>query len=124
MAIHSKFDGTKRFVASEAEGVIALVDLLAYLDEMVTENAMPYAKLFDAGSAEIQMSDADLMVIAARTSAYASFDPRGPLALVARAESTREIMRRFMNLAGNKRPLMLFRRPGDALSWLEDPMMD
>lgn len=124
MPIRSKFDHAKKLVTSEAEGVITLQELMAYLDELVTEGAMPYAKLFNAGNEETQIGGDDLMVIAARSSAYAAFDPRGPLALVAKAESTREVMRRFMNLAGNKRPVMMFRRVGDALNWLEDPKID
>lgn len=95
-----------------------LHELVAYLDMLVTQNLMSFAKLFDAGNQKTLMSDQDLMTMAARVNAYALLDPRGPLAFVARQESTRDFMRRVMNVDRSKRPVMLFERTRDALAWL------
>ncbi len=122
MTIHTTVDHDKRLVISRAEDVILLQDLVNYLDMLVTQGLMSYAKLFDAGAEETLMGDQDLMTIAARVSAYAALDPRGPLAFVARAESTRNIMRRVMNVDRSERPVMLFERPRDALAWLESTL--
>ncbi len=118
MGIHTSVDRERRLVTSRADDVIVLHELVAYLDMLVTQNLMSFAKLFDAGDQETLMSDQDLMTMAARVNAYALLDPRGPLAFVARHESTRNIMRRVMNVDRSKRPVMLFERTRDALAWL------
>ena len=118
MGIHTSVDRERRLVTSRADDVIVLHELVAYLDMLVTQNLMSFAKLFDAGDQETLMSDQDLMTMAARVNAYALLDPRGPLAFVARRESTRDIMRRVMNVDRSKRPVMLFERTRDALAWL------
>lgn len=119
MPIRCTIDHDKRFVHVEAKGVVTLDDILAYFDRLVVENAMSYPKLFDASGAVAELSDADVMIMGARVSAYALHDPRGPLALVAQNERIVEIMRRFMNLGMARRPAMLFRRVEDARRWLD-----
>jgi hypothetical protein len=83
------------------------------------ENAASYAKLFDASDVDPQLTEADIMVLGARVSAYAAFDPRGRLALVAQSAPARDMIRRFMNLGRAPRPAMLFERVKDARAWLE-----
>ena len=107
-------------MTSRVNDTIRLPDLVSYLDGLVTGNLMSYAKLFDAGTQETDMNDQDMLTMAARVNAYAALDPRGPLALVARAPSTRDMMRRVMNVDRSKRPMMLFERSRDALAWLEE----
>jgi hypothetical protein len=109
----------KRFVHVEATGPVTLDDVLAYFDRLVVENAMPYPKLFDATRAIAELSDADIMVLGARVSAYSLLDPRGPLALVAQNERIVQFLRRFMNLGMARRPARLFRRIEDARRWLD-----
>jgi hypothetical protein len=119
MPIRCTIDHDKRFVHVEATGPVTLDDVLAYFDRLVIENAMPYPKLFDASRATAELSDADVMVLGARVSAYSLHDPRGPLALVAQNERIVEFLRRFMNLGMARRPAMLFRRVDDARRWLD-----
>jgi len=119
MPIRCTIDHDKRFVHVEAKGPVTMDDILAYFDRLVVENAMPYPKLFDASGAIAELSDADVMIMGARVSAYSLHDPRGPLALVAQNERIVEILRRFMNLGMARRPAMLFRRVDDARRWLD-----
>jgi hypothetical protein len=79
---------------------------------------MPYPKLFDAREAEPRLSDDDVMVLGARVSAYAAFDPRGPIAAVATNPKASEILQRFMNLGGAERPMRLFATVEEAMAWL------
>ena len=119
MPIRCTIDHDKHFVHVEATGLVTLDDVLGYFDRLVVENAMPYPKLFDASRATAELSDADVMVLGARVSAYSLHDPRGPLALVAQNERIVELLRRFMNLGMARRPAMLFRRVEDARRWLD-----
>jgi hypothetical protein len=119
MPIRTTIDHGKRLVTSYADSTFTLPEVLEYLDELVVAGIMAYAQLFDAGAEEIRMSDDDLMTLGARVNAYREFDPRGPLALVARHETTIGIMLRLMNIDRSRRPVQLFPRAKDALDWLE-----
>ena len=119
MPIRYTIDHAKRFVSVVAEGPVTLGDVLGYFDRLVIENAMPYPKLFDATNAEPQLSDEDMMVLGARVSAYAIYEPRGPIALVGGSTETKNVLRRFMNLGRAPRAAMMFSRVRDARSWLE-----
>ncbi len=120
MPIHCTIDHDKRFVSVTAEGPVVLQDVLDYFDRVVIESAASYPKLFDATKAEPRFSDEDVMVLGARVSAYAAFEPRGPLALVGGSEETMNLLRRFMNLGQAKREAMLFRHVKDARNWLSE----
>ena len=58
------------------------------------------------------------MVLGARVSAYAAFDPRGAVAAVATTDEARSGVRRYMNFAGAQRAMRLFASIEDARAWL------
>jgi hypothetical protein len=111
-------DHEKRFVYARTHGVIVLQDILDYFDAVTIQNAASYPKLFDAREGEPQLSDDDLMVLGARVSAYAAFDPRGAVAAVATTVEARNNLRRYMNFAGARRQMRLFTDIEDARAWL------
>jgi len=119
MPIHLDIDHTRAFVHVEAEGDIVLQEVLDYYNALVVQNAMPYPKLFDASKARLSFSDDDFMTLGAWVSAYAAHDPRGPIAIVARTDETRDMMRRYMNLGGAKRPVRLFTTVAEGRKWLD-----
>lgn len=102
-----------------AHGVVVLQEILDYFDALVVQDAMPYPKLIDAREAEPRLSDADVMVLGARVSAYAEYDPRGPVAAVATTKQAGDILQRFMNLGSAQRPMRLFSSIDEARTWLE-----
>jgi hypothetical protein len=108
----------ERFVVAQAKGDIVLQDIEVYFDEVVVSGAMPYHKLFDALDAVPRLSDADTMIVGARISAYAAFDPRGPLAVVA-DDKFRFQARRFLNLGSARRPAQIFETVASARDWLD-----
>ncbi len=118
MPVEFEIDHAEQFVRVRAHGVVRLQEILDYFDALVLQNAMPYPKLFDAREAEPDLSDADVMVLGARVSAYAAHDPRGPVAAVASTKTTSDILQRFMNLGGPQRPMRLFYSVNEALAWL------
>jgi hypothetical protein len=119
LPVDFEIDHTKRFVRVKAHGVVLLQEILDYFDALAVQGAMPYPKLFDARDAEPQLSDDEVMVLGARVSAYAAFDPRGPIAAIAATPKAREIMQRFMNLGGPERPMRLFDSVEEGLAWLD-----
>lgn len=118
MPVQYKIDHQNRFVTVLLQGAFALDDILAYFDALVVQGGMPYPKLVDARTAEPQLSDDDMMVLGARVSAYAAYDPRGPIAAVAGTSEGREFLRRFRNLTGARRAFEIFATIEGALAWL------
>jgi hypothetical protein len=119
LPVDYQIDHEKRFVTVRAHGVVVLKEILDYFDALVVQDAMAYPKLFDAREAEPQLSDDDVMVLGARVSAYAAFDPRGPVAAVATGPAASALLQRFMNLGGAQRPMRLFTSVDEARVWLE-----
>jgi hypothetical protein len=118
LAVEYSIDHEKQFVTVRAHGAVVLGEILDYLDALVVQNAMGYPKLFDAREAEPRLSDDDVMILGARVSAYAAYEPRGPVAAIAMAKGASEILQRFMNLGGAQRPMRLFGSIEEARRWL------
>jgi hypothetical protein len=116
------FDHANRFVYVTAEGDVYVQEVLDCYDQFVVQNAMSYAKLWDARTADLKFSDEDVMTLGAWTSAYAEFDPRGPIAIVALTDDAWDMMRRYMAVGEANRPLRLFTSVDQARQWLDDEM--
>ena len=118
MPVDFTFDHANRLVIATAHGRVVLQEILDYFDAVTINEAASYAKLFDAREMDAQLSDDDVMVIGARVSAYAAYDPRGAVAVVATSTEARDAVRRYMNFAGAKRSIQLFTTVEDARAWL------
>lgn len=118
MPVDYEIDHQNRLVIATAHGPVVLQEILDYFDAVTVNNAASYAKLFDASEMDPQLSDDDVMVVGARVSAYAAYDPRGAVAVVARTTDARDAVRRYMNFAGAKRSIQLFTSVDDARAWL------
>lgn len=114
-------DHEQRLVHATAHGVVVLRDILDYFDAVAIHDAAAYQKLFDAREMAPQLSDDDFMVVAARVSAYAAFDPRGAVAAVATNFEAVSALQRYANFFGGEdRPVRLFDRIETARAWLAD----
>jgi len=118
MPMRFKIDHDRRFVDVEGRGDVGLQDVLDYFDALVTDNGMPYRKLLDLRDVTPKLTDADVMVLGARVSAYAHLEPRGPVAIVSSNDESDLFIRRFMNLGGARRPIRLFVSMDEARAWL------
>jgi hypothetical protein len=118
MPVQFTIDHDKRFVDVRGLGDVGLQDILDYFDALVTGGGMPYRKLIDMRSVTPKIADDEMMVLGARVSAYASLEPRGPIAVVSNAPESDNFIRRFMNLGGAKRPMRLFTSVDAARQWL------
>lgn len=112
----------ERLVMVTAEGPVTLPEIEAYFDAVVVAGAQAHAKLFDASSMEVRLSDADMMAIGARMSVYVK-DQKwsgGPAAFVVTSRSTREFVKRFINVAASPRQAKIFHALDKARRWLDE----
>src|SRR5262245_27087143 len=92
----------QKLVHIVAEGPVTLKEVEAHFDALVVENALPYCKLFIATNAQPVYTDADMMAMGARLSAYTATMKSGPLAVVGEGETVETTYRRFVNLSPSK----------------------
>jgi hypothetical protein len=119
MPISIVFDHDNRFMQATASGPIDLKEFERYLDEIVVQNAISYRRLYDCREARYIYNDEEIMQVGARISAYAAFEPRGPVAIVAITDENVALSRRFLNLGGATRPGKLFHTIAAARKWLD-----
>ncbi len=112
----------ERLVLVTAEGPVGLLEIEAYFDAVVVADAQPYAKLFDGSTMEARLSDAEVMAIGARMSAYVKDQkwPGGPAAFVVTTRTGREFIRRFINLTASPRQAKIFQTIDEARRWLDE----
>jgi hypothetical protein len=118
MALTWKISHPERLVTVLGEGNIVLQDVERYLDDVVVSDALPYAKLFDLGTANWTLNDTDMLVLAARIRAYPALGTFGPIAIVAASDAQHEHALMFEALTDIERPLRIFRTRDDARKWL------
>ena len=119
MPITWKIRAEERLVDARADGPVTLQNIIDYLDAVVVANAQPYAKLFDAGTMELNLTDDEIMQLGARMSAYSSaFAEAGPLAFVASTLVVEGFAKRFLNVSSVRRPAKLFKTVEQARAWL------
>ena len=121
MPIIYTIDHEERLVRARAEGIITLKDIEDFSDAIVAQDALAYRKLFDASDAAGTYDDNDVMILAARASAYATLTRRGRLALVPRRNAVPDLAGRYINLGRFEGRAMIFRTPEEALRWLNSP---
>jgi hypothetical protein len=73
---------------------------------------------------EARLSDADVMAIGARMSAYVKEQKweGGPAAFVATSRINREFIKRFINLTASPRQAKIFQTVDEARCWLDGQM--
>lgn len=118
MPVEYQIDHDARFVTMTGCGEVVLKDILDCMDAVVAQDAMGYPKLIDTREAVACFSDDDMMTMGARAQAYAFYDPRGPVAVVAASVEMIGYMSRFINLAAGTRPIRLFVAIEQARAWL------
>ncbi len=118
MSVTWKISHPERLVTVLGEGSIVLEDVERYLDDVVVSDALPYAKIFDLGTATWALSDTDMLVLGARIRAYPALGKFGPIAIVAASDAQNEHAQMFANLADVERPLRIFRTREEARTWL------
>lgn len=119
MPIHYTIDHATRFVHARIEGIITLKDVEAFLDAIVVQDALTYRKLVDGSDGNGTYTDDDVMMLAARASAYATLARRGPLAIVPRKNTSGDLAQRFINLGKYEAPAKIFSSAEEALKWLD-----
>lgn len=118
MPIKYTIDHEARYVEAKFDGTLTLKDLEDFSDSVVGSGALPYKKLIDGRTATGTYTDADVMAMGARLSAYATMGKRGALALVPASEKWVELVDRLLNLGKDGRPAKAFLSIDEARKWL------
>lgn len=118
MPIHWTIEPRLKLVSVKTEGEVTLKDVETYLDDLVVNDAMAFAKLFDASDLVPATGDHELLMLGARIRAYAQTMNSGPIAFVVRTTEARQIIDRYINLAQANRPAGVFFAVEDARQWL------
>jgi hypothetical protein len=118
MPIQFTIDHKARHVEAKFDGELVLKDLEDFADAVVGAGALPYRKLIDGRTAYGTYTDADVMALGARLSAYATMGKRGPLALIPASEKYVELADRLLNLGKDGRPAKAFLSIDEARQWL------
>jgi len=121
MPIIYTIDHKERLVLARAEGIITLRDIEDFSDDIVAQDALAYRKLFDGTNAAGTYDDNDVMILAARASAYATLTRRGRLALVPRRNAVPDLAERYINLGKFEGRARVYRTREEALEWLNSP---
>lgn len=118
MPIRWTIEPRLKLVSVKTEGEVTLKDVETYLDDLVVNDAMAFAKLFDASDLVPATGDHELLMLGARIRAYAQTMNSGPIAFVVRTTEARQIIDRYINLAQANRPAGVFFAVEDAKQWL------
>lgn len=120
MPLRWDIDHAARFVHIVAEGPVTMQDMEAHFDALAVSNAMGYAKLFDSSLGHPVYTDADVLAMGARLSAYTATLPSGPLAVVGTSDLVWSTFKRFVNISPSRRPAKLFASADKARAWLKE----
>ena len=118
MPIRYTIDHKTRTVEATFDGNLVLKDVEDFTDEVVGAGALPYRKLIDGRTASGTYTDADVMALGARLSAYATMGKRGALALVPASQTYVDLIDRLLNLGKEGRPAKAFLSIDEARKWL------
>jgi hypothetical protein len=118
MPIQYKIDHETRYVEAKFDGTLRLKDIEDFTDAVVGGNALSYKKLIDGRTATGTYTDADVMAMGARLSAYATMGKRGALAVIPASAKYAELADRLLNLGKDGRPAKAFLSIDEARKWL------
>jgi hypothetical protein len=118
MPIHFTIDHKARYIEAKFDGHLVLKDVEGFCDAVIAADGLPYRKLIDGRTATGTYTDADVMAMGARLSAYATISTRGALALVPAPGTSLELADRVLNLGKDGRPAKAFLSIDEARKWL------
>lgn len=118
MPLHVEIFHSRSFVHVVADGLVTLKEMEAHFDQLMVDNALGYAKLFDATNLVPVYDEQDVLAMGARLSAYTANFDSGPLAVVGKEEVVVGAFRRFVNISPSKRPARILPTKEKALAWL------
>ena len=121
MSVTWKISHPERLVTALGAETISLQDIERYLDNVVVSDALPYAKIFDMGTAAWGLSDTDMLVLGARIRAYPALAAFGPIAIVAASDVLNAHARNVRHAGRRQRPLRIFREPAAGNGWRTSP---
>jgi hypothetical protein len=113
-------DHGARMVVARAQGVLRKKDFEDYLDGLSGGAIFSLRKIFDMGSASLDLDEADMMAIGALIRDHVSAGPAGAVAVVAVADQAYSQAKQLAAVVTADRPLEVFRETSAAREWLDN----
>ena len=117
MSLNWTIDATQHTVDIVAEGDVTVAEAMAFFDDMERQEALSYNKLLDGVRGHADMTNEELMAVAARVRALHSLSVMGALAIVVTAEQAQRIARVLGAAAVADRPIKVFDEVRPARRW-------
>jgi hypothetical protein len=117
MALNWTIDTDRHTVDIVAEGDVTVAEAMAFFDDIELKEALSYNKLLDGARGRADMTNDDLMAIAARVRSQHSVGVMGALAIVVTPEQAQRIARVLGAAAVADRPLKVFDEIRPARRW-------
>ena len=120
MPLHWNIDHRRRRVAATLLTTTDEQEMYAFLGEVIAQEAMPYAKIFDGTNATRWISPGRIGPIAATTRLYSrmGLGPVGPLAIVIAGQRATERAEEYVLLSDAARLVRIFGHREEAEAWL------
>jgi hypothetical protein len=119
MPISYILDRERGQLHTKVEGPVTVNDILAHLDAVLRDEALPYVELIDArGAARPFLSATDIWRAASTVQNMEFAAPIGPRAVILRDDVTFGLARIFTNLVSGHFPIEAFRDQAKAEEWL------
>ena len=120
MPLHWTIDHARKRVAATLLTTTDEQEMYAFLGEVIAQDAMPYAKIFDGTNATRWISPDRIGPIAATTRLYSrmGLGAVGPLAIIIAGPRASERAREYILLSDALRLVRTFSRADEAEVWL------
>jgi hypothetical protein len=120
MPLRWNIDHGKKRVAATLLATTNEEEMYAFLGELIAQDAMPYAKIFDGTNASRWISPGRIGPIAATTRLYSrmGLGPVGPLAIVIAGRRATERAEEYVLLSDAARLVRIFADVEEAEAWL------
>ena len=119
MPILYTIDRARCQLRTRIEGLVTVDDILAHLEAVRREQALPFAELIDVNGAQRPfLSPAEIWRTASALEAQQLPRPVGPRAIVAQDDLVYGLTRIFTNLLSGQIPIRVFRSLETAEEWI------
>ena len=120
MGFTTRIDHDRREIHTTAVGPITLDDIRVHLEEGREQGALSYPEVFDARTAELRLSSADVRTVVETMRALSKESHLGPGAIIVGSDLAFGMMRMLEMLVEDVCMVRPFRTPAEADWWIDN----
>lgn len=124
MSLDWTLDTEKRLMVAVATGNVTRLQVDAYLDAIIANDALSYRKVFDASQGDTSMTADDVLSLAVRMRSVQDLGQLGALVIILPPRRGERLRRVFGILAVAKRPMRIFEDSAQAFRWIAKQTAD